>query len=674
MRKAVKTVLAEGDEISWSAPLGAHPSAVSHVMELNRWIQMTHGGLDPNRFSGHVFLYNISLETLSPRTFQNIWIPNYGGPTNLHGDNFFHSVHILIPWHDTKPQRIAEWIDCRHIFNLVRQLDQPGSWGNDWGVQKVMEKTWVSFVAAPEEKEIPAEDDPVAAYLIALYFALACDPDEGARKANELQLRAALASITDVSEITDDVVDAARVVMGGGIAEPFSTRKNGYYNYNFLLSFAARQEYTPPVPTRCVIRHHIKVLAQLWQDRSALPNPVQDRLGRCAFIERSPELHGERELRLDAFLLWAKHALRLRNRDNKKIWTFPPKVSSAELERDAEASFCCRYPGWETQFARTKITRDILNKGEIRLAPYELFPGTLYCRRAEVHGNLKMNLIDKIGWLLTDQTKLEAKPKGAKKKRRISVPDYSSFFVTGAQGSGKSELIEQLKSHLEQQATQGKLQRYTLTELPHDDPHQIADGLSTAAQAAWRKTSPTIIILDEAQKCANLKKFTNKYYTYFDVRKRIHAPIIGLFLTNQFSGDETRLRPWLESADMKCRKDFARRTTYISLPVWNAEDQILTLGAKILRELEIPTFVIQKKALDFLIVDQPYPSDQLLDRVCDIVRGSHGSDPLRLSHFPGGDRGVEAALKRNRERVSEMAARGRGYPWSGNDCFRFHKE
>ena len=638
----------------WTAPLGAHPSAVSPSDQLPAWIRMACQGMDGAHHSGHVFLYNISLETLAPNKFQNIWLPCYGESLSPGQENLFHSIHMLIPWHQTRPERMANWLNCRHIEDLLRQLDGAGDLAADDRVQTVMEKTWVSFVAAPEEAETPTEDDPVGQYAIALYLALPItgEPDVG-RINNEKRLLDQLGRISGVSHVTADMISATKVVLGAGIAEPFSTRENGYYKYNFLLSFAARDHHDPPDPNKCVIRHHINVMAGLWQGRAPLPATVKSKFGRCSFIQRNHDVFAHREMRFDAFLLWARHALQPRGSAPMRRWVFKTKVNSARMEEDAEESFCANYPAWEAQYNRTSIVHGLLRRQSIDLNKNDLFPGRLYCRSTEICKNLRNQMCQNIEQFLSPN---QTPTKGMAMEKKIAEDEaeFSSFFITAAPGAGKTEFIRQITHYLVEKAKARVLLPCTIVPVSHENPSKIASDLSHALTEAKKKKGASLIILDEAHKCMDLASvFANGDYNCFDVKTRKAAPIIAIFLTSKFKGDEKRLRPWLEDS-LHCCTDFTRRTRYLGLPVWDAEDELLVLGAKILRDFKLTSFQFQTKALDFLLIDQPYPRDQMLEKVCDLVRDLNGTGPLRLTHFPTGDRHVQEALKRRRERIAGL--------------------
>jgi hypothetical protein len=568
---------------------------------------------------------------------------------------------------------MAEWVNCGHIKELIRSLRQP--WAADRLVQNVMEKTWISFVQAPEGSEIPAEDDPVAEYAMAFYFILPIkgDPQE-CRIKNDQRLEKEFERIGSLSDVPPDIVDATQLLLGAGIAEPFSTRTDGYLSYNFLLSFACRSHHQPANPNNCVVRHHIKVLAGLWTRRFGLPTTDDGPLGKCLFIGRNHDVYTHSEMRLDAFLLWAKHGLEEKKNKatDRTIWVFPSSIASGKIESDAKTAFCSGYPTWESQIDRIAVVQRMLGQGTVNLQDYDLLPGRLYCRRADVCQNLRTHLFRNIEVLLSTSGAQQHVIKTGGAKASAALADYSAFFVAAAQGAGKTEFVDQLQLYLKTRVKDRTLRECKVVPVDHSRPDRIAALLTAALRDAQRLMKmPTLIILDEAHKCSDLASVVNGgAYNLFDVKKRVNAPIIAIFLTSTWGSDERRIRPWLEKA-LGCRKDFARRVRYVGLPTWDAEDELLVLGAKITRDFRLREFQIQTDALEFLLIDQPYPRDQLLLEVCDIIRAVGPTRPLRLTDFPRREQAVAEALVRRAERLSATGRRGSVSPSHESTLFTF---
>jgi len=646
----------------WTSPLASHPSAVLHQGEISKWITAAYRDLHEELYSGHVFLYNISLETFRPALFRTFWLPIYGQPSNDDGENIFGSVHIMLPWHRMPTARLAEWLNWDLVAELIAQLEQPGSWANDPRVRRVMEKTYVSFVHAPEESQMAVEGDPVAAYATAHYFAFPLDSAKAdSAKQIESVIKKALLEIDvkDVASVPDSLIDNVRLLMGAGIAEPFSLRSKGYYSYNFLLSFAGRNDYRPVDHTRCIIRHHIRDLARLWQNCSALPSTLgAESLGRCIFIERNHDVYSQKEMRLDAFLLWARKALRPEKLLDRTRWCFKERLLSPAIEDQAKTAFSSNYSAWSSQLERKERLSDLLAMPDVNLDNYELFPGSLYCRRPSVRDSLNKKLCINLELLLsTKTTPLDP------------LPENSLFFVTADAGVGKSTFIKALKAHLRAGATNGRLRKYILAERTLKDRGSYSDDFAKLIKEAEKHTDPTVIIIDEAHKAIDFGTFMNDFYNYFDVNLMPHSPIIGIFLTSECSGNELQLEEWVAGKD--CRPDVARRFKYIGLPVWNAEDEAIILAAKLLKVFNLPQVLIERRTLDFLIIDQPYDRKQLLQNVEDIIRSKSVKGILQLSDFRYSDEFVRSAMVRRTERQEEIQASGLNYPWGEGDYLTF---
>lgn len=660
--KLVVTSIGADPDPEWTAPLGAHPSAVSPHHQIESWVLSTHVGIDNvAAYRGHAFLYNISLQTLSPENFKGLWVRGYGKPSPGLGYNFFHAVHLMIPYHkrgahkNSKPLRIADWLNCSSLEQLYDDLNS-GDAEDDLDIMRwnVLRKTWVSFVEQPPADAAWTASTSGSEYAIAAYLAWPTGDAHGEDPGPDAMLARAIAGSesTDPEEDLETLAACTKVLLGAGIDEPFSTRENGCYQYDLIISFANRSTFTPTYD-RCAIKRHLKVLCQRWMLHKPFPQPG----GKCDLIERNSGLVRGGEMRLDAFLVWARYALQEKTRSGRRFFQVFDRIPLAAIEI-GEKNSCLRGKNpWNNELDRFERIAALLHADQIRIEDHQIVPGFDYVRRNDVRTELKTLFVDPI-------VKLMRKQKDSAKN--------SSFIIAAASSCGKTTLKDALEEYLNSILAEDSFIFSRIDANTMSQGETLKAAFQEIVERAEREAKSALVVFDEFQNCENLGVFANDatIYTLFDVQDRGDSPpVVGVFMTSECDGDQDALENWFLQ-EKGCRKDLWTRSMVLTLPSWNVEDSLLILLQNILKSTNRNEFSFEKDALEFLLLDQPYAKRRLINSVLAIVQGlPQAATQIKLSDFPHTSGRPNAAYRQYVRRKDDMHAQEIPKTWLVNTSF-----
>jgi hypothetical protein len=637
---------------NWKAPDEAHPAAIFLREELADWVSRAYEGVDRQKVVGKVFLYNISLETFGPDAFRGVWLSNYATSTQNHLSSCVDSIHLMIPFHRAqrsnkrerlKQRRIAEWLDCAYLREMLERLPDEARDLEDAKI--VLQKTWVSLVEVPSPDEVNSIAKATEGeYAFGLYFAVPRTGEDVDRLLQKVSFDG-LGS-ADARQAVNDLSKFVRLLLGCGIDEPFSRRESGYFKYYLLLAISPRECRQARSVAACPLQEHIKVLAKLWRDRKS---PLD--LYPCTLLQRNRACAADRELRLDGFLAWARGVLtsqEVRREPQHRIWVIPPGARSLEIKRKIrtagqdeetdEFRFLKVFPEWELEFGRDdKVYRLLRRRQVYRLQEHALIEGQNYYRRREVIERLRRSFLEPLRTVVLRMRRGE-------ELQPAQLPPV--FFLYGPAGGGKTELLKATGEFLKGRSRDARDKR-----LEHLADYEILNVAQLSLRTLQRKVNdikrrlkkerrPYILGFDEVHKVEDLKAFADTIYTDFDLYDNEAVPIAFVLMTSYGGGRQYAFTEKIETLGGPA--DFISRleSHMIGVPTNTAVDDLLRILSVAKSEVQEGEFSVEKRALAYLLIERPWRTPRGVNQLApDLsIWRKNPKTILRLERFIPSDR------------------------------------
>lgn len=615
----------------------AHRAGVIRHDTFPEWIGEVCGTLDARHRYGRVFLFNISFESLEWNLFNRLWLQNYGRSSPVRAIHVITPVQSFIP-RDGKDAgrlryRLAEWLNPEYLRTFAELAVKYPS--EQDALRSVCEKTYFTLVDLEKDwlKGVKGE------YAFAAYLS---ETENG----SALDQLAPLASYVkkhpdapedeyppDVKSSLLHLAKSVELILGAGIREPFSTRTGLYYKYNLILPiYPYNRSGQRGIARRCVIKEHLKTLARLWSEKS---DPME--AGDCDVLRSlgDDEERSLQSLRMDRFMAWSNSGV-LEN--GEVLSEFPLAVGCHPFLRVVGApEFAADR---EPEITNWLDSNDAVDLSEYRFPYAEAEKHRLYHDHTASRASLQSEFT---GALENDVIQMLSGKAFPKKNY------YPVFLLSGASGTGKTEMIEEMAAHLHHRPG-----IHVLAPKVISCQEKPAASLAEEAWSFVNSIKPgrvAFLVFDEAQSATPFNLFVSRVYNVADQYKQHRRILVTAYITSDTLATFTRRVEAVPMPDK--RKDFHRRLTHrVEMPTPEIGD-LLLVALDALQQRCGSGVRVNKAALAFLLLRSTW-----LPSIREIIDSVNSLDIQKKGVVSVGDVARDAAqVMAFRKRFAETSSR-----------------
>ena len=570
---------------NWNPPYRPHPAGVIGSGGLSDWIEAVYKNMPKNR-RGHVFLYNISLETFSWPLFRKVWLKNYGI------GSLVKTVTLLLPY-ETNGSAVNKSV-CRHLnwLPLINFTDECFKYPEDINdVLFLCSRTQIGFVDS-SKRDLRKR---LGEYAFGVYMSLpkeynffdilsqAHENDDDQKRETSPETLLARQCLTSNVEL----------ILGAGIDEPFSTRQedDGPYTYKLIIPIYSYAHGKREDPSRfCVIKEHVKLMALLW---SHSKNPLN--LTNCNDLNDSPILGENCQNKADRFdttIAWCGSGLTTTGKIRKKFSLHKNDQEFRMLMPDYRPLIKDLTP---------KVTEYLSEMNDkISCQDCEIFSGQPFFLSTNTKKKMEKNFAGKALKVIQKMLNKQTLDKGL----------YPSFLLSGGSGSGKTLLAKCLKGFLQKEHKVLPEKNYMYLDIgDFKNLAEVTQKVEEIKRVSIKSGELIFLLIDEIHLAEPFQKFKELCYPLCDIYENHDIPFFIGFLTS-LTIDKIKNKIYENEF---CAEDFWRRLRHFNARVtaYSIGDLVILSACVLCRQFN-REIEISKEVLAYILLKDyrlPSPSD-----------------------------------------------------------------